>query len=133
MKISYNFIKIIKMNIKSLEITSFEEGKITVGDDVYKDVIIFPWAVTSWNWKRCGTRHYPGITAKAVQYLIDQDCKIIILGIGVEEMLQVTEEALSLMKQHNIDVRCENSNIAWKTFNSLSQNHMVGALIHSTC
>jgi hypothetical protein len=121
-------------DIQNIQIDAFEEGCITVGGDTFKDVIIFPGSVQGWNWHTCGTRHKPGITAKAVQVLIDADCKIVVLGIGVDEMLQVSDGALALLKLHQIDVRRENSRIAWKTFNQLARNNqMVGALIHSTC
>lgn len=122
------------LNINPVQIDEFEEGCITVGDDTFKDVMIFPWSAQGWHWTKCGTRHKPGITAKAVQPLIDADCEIVVLGIGVDEMLQVTDEALALLKRHHIEVLKENSHIAWKTFNQLARdNKMVGALIHSTC
>ena len=65
-------------------------GQIEIdGNQVYKDIKLFPGGCREWNWQETGTEHSPGIQFSDVQELLDNNVKVIILSRGVFTFLEI--------------------------------------------
>ncbi|CAF3963666.1 unnamed protein product [Adineta steineri] len=106
--------------------------------DSFKDVVLYPGGAESWDWKKNGTRHQPGIHRGDVSELISHDCEIIILSRGMQNMLHTSKEAHRLLEQKGMELNKNyfilQSEDAVKLYNQYAERkERVGALIHSTC
>jgi len=115
-------------------ITKLSWGKIEIdGNQVFKDVKLFPGGCREWNWQETGTSHSPGIQFSDVQELLDNGAKIIILSRGVLGRLKVQKEVVEKLESNGFTVHVLKTKEAVKLYNELLKTEKVGALIHTTC
>ncbi len=115
-------------------ITKLCWGQIEIdGDQIYKDVKLFPGGCREWNWQETGTEHSPGIQYSDVQELLENGTKTVILSRGVLGRLKVQKKLIDKLEQDGIELHISKTNEAVKFYNKLSKNDGVGALIHTTC
>ncbi len=118
----------------SPKINSIKWGQVVTGDgNKYKDVKLFPGGSRKWDWNETGTHHQPGIQPADVEELLDHGAETVILSQGFHERLQVCDETKSMLNENEIDFYILETEKATQKYNSLQENHAVGALIHSTC
>lgn len=118
----------------SPKITKLSWGKIEIdGNQVFKDVKLFPGGCREWNWQETGTSHSPGIQFSDVQELLDNGAKIIILSRGVLGRLKVQKEVVEKLESEGIIIHILKTREAVNLYNDLSKSEPVGALIHTTC
>ncbi|HKK45314.1 MAG TPA: Mth938-like domain-containing protein [Balneolaceae bacterium] len=118
----------------SPKINSISWGKvITEHGSEYKDAKLFPGGSRAWDWNETGTHHVPGIQPADVEELLEHGAKVIVLSKGFHERLQVCEETTQMLKNKGIKFYFLQTEKAKAKYNELSEDHAVGALIHSTC
>lgn len=115
-------------------------------DDERSDLILWYDGYIKWDWKDETVfvdSHNPGISTNAVKYLIDKDCKVIIITKGYgnqtytcDGYLKTNESVLKYIKKKNANIavyhlKTENAVQLWNTL--LNRNIKVGMLLHSTC
>lgn len=122
-----------------VKIDSLVWGKIKTSDNkTYKDAIITPYGAESWDWKKDGTKHVPGITKDAVESLA-MEFYHIILSRGMDKVLRVSPEALEYLKEREKNgsnkVKILQSENASEYYNKLvdSGTNSVALFLHSTC
>lgn len=98
-----------------------------------RDLKLYPGGGREWDWRETGTRHRPGIQPADVQELIDKGCAVVILSRGMHLMLETMPETLAMLADAGIAVHMLETNAAVGLYNTLAQDHAVGALLHSTC
>lgn len=98
-----------------------------------RDLKLYPGGGGEWDWRETGTRHRPGIQPADVQELIDKGCAVVILSRGMHLMLETMPETLAMLADAGIAVHMLETNAAVGLYNTLAQDHAVGALLHSTC
>lgn len=119
---------------KSPKITKLSWGKIEIdGNQVFKDIKLYPGGCREWKWQETGTEHSPGIQYSDVQKLLDYGAKVIILSRGVLGRLKVQEEVVEKLESAGIIVHILKTKEAVKLYNELLKTEKVGALIHTTC
>ena len=122
------------MSSISLKITKLFWGKIEIdGNQVFKDVKLFPGGCRKWNWRETGTEHFPGIQYSDVQELLDNGANTVILSRGVLGRLKVSKVLIDKLVSDGITVHILKTNKAVKLHNELLKTEKVGALIHTTC
>ncbi len=131
------------MYIMNISITSFKWGEIKTSDGkIYKDAIISPYVTSEWDWKKDGTCHSPGISAKAIHDNIMLHNELsefytIILSTGINEKLKISKEALGVFSniKHKYDLHILQSEKAVELYNKLIKNkkYCTVLLLHSTC
>jgi hypothetical protein len=115
------------------KIDHIEWGKIIVQDETFKDVIICNDHVEEWDWRKCNTKHDPGIQMSDVIQIIDT-IDDLILSTGFENKLKVKPETIRFIEYKKKIYYVLETSEAVKKYNELINNgHRVGALIHSTC
>lgn len=108
------------------------------------DVVFWFNGYQKWDWKNKKTfcdHHKPGISQKAVEFLIDKKCEIIILSKGYGDpffstpgVLETSNEVKKYIKDKGIKVYNLKSETAIKKWNELiKKNIKVGMYLHSTC
>ena len=118
----------------SPKITKLSWGKVEIdGNQVFKDVKLFPGGCRKWNWRDTGTEHSPGIQYSDVQELLDNGANPVILSRGVLGRLKVSKELIDKLVSDGIIVHILKTNKAVKLYNELLKTEKVGALIHTTC
>ena len=68
-----------------------------------------------------------------VEELIERGARAVVLSKGFHERLKVTEDAISYLEQHNVEVHILKTGKAVVRYNELAQKIPVGGLFHSTC
>jgi hypothetical protein len=69
-------------------VVEFTWGSIVLENGLeFKDAKISYKNAIEWNWRLCGTSHSKGINKKAIDWLINEKCKYIILSQGGDDML----------------------------------------------
>ena len=122
------------MSLISLKITKLFWGKIEIdGNQVFKDVKLFPGGCRKWNWRETGTEHSPGIQYSDVQELLDNGANTVILSRGVLGRLKVSKVLIDKLVSDGITVHILKTNKAVKLYNELLKTEKVGALVHTTC
>jgi len=122
------------MSSISLKITKLFWGKIEIdGNQVFKDVKLFPGGCRKWNWRETGTEHSPGIQYSDVQELLDNGANTVILSRGVLGRLKVSKVLIDKLVSDGITVHILKTNKAVKLYNELLKTEKVGALVHTTC
>ena len=122
------------MSSVSPKITKLSWGKIIIdGDQVFKDVKLFPSGCREWNWRETGTQHSPGIQYSDVQELLNNGAETVILSRGVLGRLKVQKELVKELESEGIITHILKTKEAVKLYNNLSKSEKVGALIHTTC
>ncbi|MEE8341517.1 MAG: Mth938-like domain-containing protein [Candidatus Neomarinimicrobiota bacterium] len=122
------------MSLNSPKITKLSWGQIEIdGNQVYKDIKLFPGGCREWNWQETGTEHSPGIQFSDVQELLDNNAKVIILSRGVLGRLKVQKKLIEKLEGEGLAVHILKTKEAVKLYNNLAKDDQVGALIHTTC
>lgn len=121
--------------VVSPQITHFEWGKIDVeGFERFRDAKLYPGGAREWDWSETGTHHQPGIQPADVEELLQYGAQVVVLSRGVDEMLHVMPETLTMLEARGIAVYVLQSEAAVAQYNALSAaGEKVGALLHSTC
>jgi hypothetical protein len=115
-------------------ITKLSWGKIEIdGNQVFKDVKLYPGGCREWNWRETDTSHSLGIQLSDVQELLDNGAKVIILSRGVLGRLKVQKEVVEKLESNGFTVHVLKTKEAVKLYNELLIIEKVGALIHTTC
>ena len=102
------------------------------------DVILWPTGIKHWDWNdpECPCHdHRPGVSQKAVQFLIDKDCEVIIISKGYNGVLQTSNAVLDYLKGKNVETIHEKSPKAVEKYNQLTKHggKNIGLMLHSTC
>ena len=120
-------------------VVAHDGKKVELGKSGRADLIAFPGGFRSWDWNDrnicpCAD-HRPGISKKAVDYLVDQGCEIVVLSKGFQDVLQTSPDVIDhLKKERKVQVVHENSATCAETYNKLAKSgKKVGLLLHSTC
>ena len=93
------------MSSISPKITKLSWGKIEIdGNQIFKDVKLFPGGCRKWNWMETGTEHSPGIQYSDVQELLDNGAEIVILSRGVFGRLKVSKELIDKLVSDGITI-----------------------------
>lgn len=110
-------------------------GKMDVeGLGIGKDYKLYPGGGRAWDWSETGTRHVPGSQPADVEELIAKGCTVIVLSRGMDLVLQVCPETLTLLEERGITAYVAETRAAVEYYNSLAaQGIAVGGLFHSTC
>jgi hypothetical protein len=105
---------------------SKSDKKIGVG----KDIRLIGKEVSKWK-EREGHR----LTSDMITGVYDQDIDILIIGIGVEGLIECTEEVKRSIKKNGIkELILEKTPTACKTYNELfHKGKRVALLAHGTC
>jgi hypothetical protein len=118
----------------SPRITHLSWGRIEVdGTHTFKDAKLFPGGSREWDWRETGTEHVPGIQPADVEELLEHGASVIVLSRGMLERLQVCQQTLELLDNHNIRTRVLPTKEAVRVYNDLQATECVGGLFHSTC
>lgn len=134
LKYKWNYITFM-FNKKIIELGNMNERA---------DVIMWYNGYQKWDWKNKSTfcdHHHPGITQKAVDFLVDKNCKIIILSKGYGNpsfttpgLLETSNTIKKYLKDKGIKVYNLKSETAVKKWNELiNKNLKVGMYLHTTC
>ena len=116
------------------KITKLSWGKIEIdGEQIFKDVKLFPTGCRAWNWQETGTEHSPGIQYSDVQELLDNGAETVILSKGVLGRLKVQKEVVEKLESEGIVVHVLKTKEAANLYNELLKIGKVGTLIHTTC
>lgn len=99
----------------------------------YKDAKLFPGGSRAWNWRETGTGHNPGIQIADAQELLDHGARMVVLSRGMAECLQVPQETLDFLKEHQIAAHVLPTKEAVALYNKLAETEPVGGLFHTTC
>ena len=120
---------------RSPEITHLSWGRLEVEDrgGPFKDAKLFPGGAREWDWNETGTDHEAGIQPADVEELLEHGVKVVVLGKGFYERLQVRQETLRKLEEGNVTAQVAQTGEAVRLYNELSKSERVGALIHSTC
>jgi len=117
----------------SPRITQLSWGHLEVEDRSFKDAKLFPGGSRQWDWNETGTDHVVGIQPADVEELLEHGAFVVVLSRGFYERLQICQQTLQMLQDKNIPVHVEQTEIAARLYNELSETERVGALIHSTC
>jgi len=122
------------MNNESLKIIKLSWGRIEIeGNQVFRDVKLFPGGAMAWNWKDTGTKHSPGIQYSDVKELLDNGANVVILSRGVLGRLKVQKKLVEKLESEGTVVHVLKTKEAVKRYNKLIKTEKVGAVIHTTC
>lgn len=118
----------------SPKITGILWGEIATEAGIFRDVKLWPGGGRLWDWNETGTDHSPGIQPEDVQELLDNGARLIVLGQGQQEQLEVMQETIDAIRAYGADVEMLATREAVERYNELAKTgEPVGALIHSTC
>ncbi len=123
------------LNKQSPKITHLSWGQVKVEgiEKTFKDAKLYPGGAREWNWNETGTNHTPGTQPADVEELLENGAEVVVLSKGHNEMLQVTEDTINMLKEKGITFHILNTDQAKNKYNELAGKQPVGALIHSTC
>lgn len=110
-------------------------GEIVMEDgETFKDVMLAPDLVKSWDWRVSGTSHSKGIQKSDIDVLLAQGIDALVLSRGVDLKLTVSKETKAYAELKVKIVVVDQSERAVEKYNQLAKSGVrVGALIHSTC
>ena len=109
-------------------------GRVHTSAGSFRDVKLWPGGGRGWDWNETGTHHIPGVQAEDVIELLDKGSRVIVIGCGQNQRLEVTEEAKNLIASREAEAVVLESNEAVDRYNELARGGAaVGALVHSTC
>jgi hypothetical protein len=125
----------VKNTDPSPRIKSVSWGRLEVEGKAkpYKDAKLFPGGSRAWNWRETGTGHKPGIQIADAQELLDHGARMVVLSRGMAECLQVPQETLDFLKEHQICAHVLPTKEAVTLYNKLAETEPVGGLFHTTC
>jgi len=116
-------------------------GELCVGEKTFKDCRVKGGFVEAWKWAESGTRHNPGIQIQDFISLLANGNNFVshlVLSAGVENKLQLSEEARVFLYKMEINFHYLQTEEAIKKFNELIEENYenlnsVAGLFHSTC
>lgn len=115
-------------------VTSLSWGSVTVaGHGTFKDVEVWPGGAREWDWAETGTRHQPGIQLDDVREILAHGADVVVLGRGVEEVLEVRARTVRSLELLGVEVHVAQSERAVELYNQLAATRAVGLLLHTTC
>lgn len=123
---------------KQPEIINFSWGKVEVRDidntvKQFKDCILTSTGAFVWDWSKTRTRHVPGTQIADVQDFVNS-ADTFILTLGVDEVLQIKQETIAFLEQHNKKVYCLATKAAIELYAQLVvAGNRVCIVLHSTC
>lgn len=80
------------------------------------------------------TQHQPGVQPADVEEVLSKGVDTLVIGRGMNEMLQVQPSTLDLLRQKGVAVRVLQTEKAVAEYNDLvGQGARVGGVFHSTC
>jgi len=125
------------MAIESPKIVASGWGYIKIltskGTDTYRDVKLYPGGCNGWDWNETGTHHDPGIQPADVKQIVDKGALFIFLSQGRNLRLKVMDETKKWLNAQNIPFSILPTTEVIEQYNKKRQDHLVGALIHTTC
>ncbi|GIF62777.1 hypothetical protein Ais01nite_08120 [Asanoa ishikariensis] len=115
-------------------ILRIEWGRVEVdGLGSFKDAKLYPGGGRAWDWNEAGTRHRPGIQTADVEELVAAGATTVVLSRGMDQVLEVTPEALAWLGERGVTVHVAETRAAVAVYNDLIATIPVGGLFHSTC
>jgi hypothetical protein len=115
-------------------VTGLSWGRISTEAGHFRDAKLWPGGARAWDWTETGTHHTPGVQAADVAELLEHGAQIVVLGVGREGRLQVTDEALAAIRRAGATCAHLPTPEAVERYNALvAEGAAVGALLHSTC
>ena len=115
-------------------VTSLSWGSVTVaGHGTFKDVKVWPGGAREWDWAETATRHQPGIQLDDVREILDHGADVVVLGRGVDEVLEVRARTVRSLELLGVEVHVAQSEQAVELYNELAATRAVGLLLHTTC
>jgi hypothetical protein len=115
-------------------ITELSWGSVATNAGTFRDAKLWPGGGRGWDWNETGTAHDPGVQPADVAELLDHGARIVIIGCGQEQRLQVMPDTLVVISQAGAAAEILPSGDAVQRYNALvGDGKAVGALIHSTC
>ncbi|CAL8352108.1 unnamed protein product [Lota lota] len=122
--------------MSSPEIVYLSWGHMEVkgGSSAYKDCKVWPGGSRAWDWRETGTQHQPGVQPADVEEVLSKGVNTLVIGKGMNDMLQVQSSTLDLLRQKGVVVRVLQTEKAVAEYNDLvGQGVRVGGVFHSTC
>ena len=111
-------------------IDSYEFGRIVVdGKTFTSDVIIYPERVKSDWWRKEG--HVLG--TDDLEDVLEQKPDVIVVGTGNPGIMRVLSDTEKLIRSKGIELMAQPTEKACQTYNRLSSNKKVIAMLHLTC
>ncbi|WP_059177115.1 Mth938-like domain-containing protein [Thermodesulfovibrio aggregans] len=114
-----------------MKITHYSFGKIVVdGTEYTKDLIVFPDAVIPSWWRKEGH----SLCIEDLNEVFTKDIKILVVGTGAYERMQVPQSLIEELKQRGIETIVSATEKAVALFNQLlSEGKAVAGAFHLTC
>lgn len=118
----------------SPNITGLSWGRVDTDAGSFRDAKLWPGGGRAWDWAETGTHHVPGVQTADVAEILDHGAKVVVIGCGQQERLQVGAEALATAREQGTTVEVLPTAEAVERYNErAAAGDRVGALIHSTC
>ncbi len=114
-----------------MKIDSYSFGSIVIGGKNYKSDIMVSTDKLKTNWWR---EEGHSLTIGDIKEIIDQKCKILVIGTGYSGAMQVPLETKRHIESLGIKIMVEKTSEAVKTYNKLLEEgrKVIGAF-HLTC
>jgi len=111
-------------------IDSFEFGEIVIDGKSYtSDVIIYPERVKGDWWRKEGHE----LSTDDLEDVLDHKPDVIVVGTGNPGMMRILSETEKLIRSKRIELIVQPTKKACETYNRLSSNQRVIAVLHLTC
>lgn len=119
------------------EITHISWGKIVVREGgkntEYKDAKVWTAKACTWDWKKTGTLHVPGVQIADIEEFINEVDEVI-LTRGMDLVLQVPQETIDFVRSMGKKCHVGQTEDMVKLYNELvKQGKKIGGVFHSTC
>ena len=111
-----------------VKIDSSTFGSITIDGKIYNhDVYIFP------SGKVEEREHSHVFSREQIEYLLEENPEIVIVGKGVSGLASLSSEARDFLEKKGIEILEGNTQDVKDKFNELSENKRVAGILHITC
>ncbi|MGD9840899.1 MAG: Mth938-like domain-containing protein [Candidatus Bipolaricaulis sp.] len=112
-----------------MRLANYHFGRIEADGVVYThDLVVTPTEIRDWR-RREGHRVYP----EDLEPALAATPQTIVIGTGFSGLLQVTTDAMRVLKGRAVELVAEKTAEAVEAFNDLSRSQRVCALLHLTC
>lgn len=119
---------------QSPSIKDLEWGRVHTEIGDFRDSKLWPGGGRGWDWNETGTHHSPGVQVADVRELVENGSRIVIIGCGQSQRLEVLDETREWLEDQGSALEILESSRAADRYNALcTKGAAVGALIHSTC
>jgi len=109
-------------------------GRIEIdGGKTFKDAKLYPGGAREWDWRESGTSHESGVQPRDVEELLEKGAKVIVIGKGMNNRLQVNSATMQILEERGILVHALPTEAAAQLYNELREKEAVAGLFHSTC